>query len=103
MALTDQPSPQPGVAPPRDYEKLARAKQQVAAIKGFYVHLAIYAVINAGLFAINFVSGGPWWVLWVIGGWGIGVIAHAVGVFARAPKAVADWEARKVKEIMDGR
>ena len=65
----------------QDNAKLARARRRVAAIKGFYVHLLVFALVLAGLFAINAVSGGPWWVLWVLFGWGIGVVAHAIGRF----------------------
>jgi fatty acid desaturase len=82
-----------------DNAKLARARRRVAAIKGFYVHLLVFALVVAGLFAINAVSGGSWWVLWVLFGWGIGVVAHALAVFGRAPQAVADWEERKVRQL----
>ena len=69
----------------QDNAKLARARRRVAAIKGFYVHLLVFALVLAGLFAINAVSGGPWWVLWVLFGWGIGVVAHGLAVFGRTP------------------
>jgi hypothetical protein len=38
-------------------------------------------------------------VLWVLFGWGIGVVAHAVAVFGRTPQAIADWEERKVRQL----
>lgn len=82
-----------------DNAKLARAKRRVAAIKGFYVHLLVFALVLTGLFAVNAVFGGPWWVLWVLFGWGIGVVAHALAVFGRTPQAVADWEERKVRQL----
>lgn len=68
-------------------------------MKGFYVHLLVFVLVLAGLFTINAASGGGWWVLWVLFGWGIGVIAHALAVFGRAPQAVAEWEKRKVDQI----
>ena len=85
----------------RDAARLAYAKRRVAAIKGFYIHLFIFALVLAGLFVINVAAGGPWWVLWVFFGWGIGVVAHALTVFGHAPQAIADWEERKLKQLMN--
>jgi fatty acid desaturase len=83
----------------QDDAKLARAKRRVAAIKGFYIHLSVFALVLAGLFAINAASGGSWWVLWALLGWGIGVVAHAFAVFGRKPQAIAAWEERKVRQL----
>jgi fatty acid desaturase len=80
--------------------KLVKAKRQVAAIKGFYVHLSIFALVMLGMGAINFAVGRPWWVLWVLLGWGIGVLAHALTVFARTSRRIADWEERKIRQLM---
>lgn len=86
-----------------DAARVARAKRRVAAIKGFYIHLVIFALVLAGLFAINATLGGPWWVLWVLFGWGVGVVAHALAVFGRAPQALDEWEQRKVRELVNER
>ena len=83
----------------QDDAKLARAKRRVAAIKGFYIHLSVFVLVLAGLFAINAASGGSWWVLWALFGWGIGVVAHAFAVFGRKPQAIAAWEERKVRQL----
>jgi hypothetical protein len=84
-------------------ERVAEARRRVAAIKGFYIHFAIFALVLVGLFAINAASGRTWWVQWVLVGWGIGVVAHAVAVFSRASQAVAAWEERKVRELASER
>ena len=81
-------------------ERRERAIRRVAAIKGFYVHLAVYLVVIAGLIVVDALTGSNWWVQWVIFGWGIGVAAHAVAVFGRASKYVSDWEDRKIKQLM---
>jgi fatty acid desaturase len=83
-----------------EQEKLALAKRQVAAIKGFYIHLIVFVLVIALLLAINIVTGSGWWVQWVFLGWGIGVLGHAFGVFGHFPGAVARWEHKKVAEIM---
>jgi hypothetical protein len=97
-------SPEPAVRPPiPDGERLARAQRRLAALKGFYIHLFVFAMVLAGLFIVNFATGGPWWVLWVLLGWGIGILAHAVTVFGRSSQAIAEWEERKLREFMDER
>src|SRR5262249_426069 len=80
--------------------KLIKARRRVAAIKGFYVHVFIFAFIMLGLGALNLAVGGPWWVLWVLLGWGLGVVAHALSVFGRTSKRIADWEDRKIRQLM---
>jgi len=88
---------------PNDSEqaaKLMKARRQVAAIKGFYTHLFIFALVMLGLGAINFAVGGPWWALWVLLGWGIGVLAHALTVFGRTSKRIAEWEDRKIRQLI---
>ncbi len=82
-------------------EKLARAKRQVAAIKAFYIHLFVFAAVLLLLAIINAATGGPWWVLWVLLGWGIGILAHWLFVFFAGSRLVADWERRKTRELAD--
>lgn len=74
------------------------AYERLAEIKGFYWHLAAFVIVVAGLLTINMTTASDWWVQWVFLGWGIGVLAHAIGIFARKPKFVADWERRKVRQ-----
>jgi hypothetical protein len=100
---TQARSAEGGPVPAPDGERLAQAKRRLAALKGFYTHLFVFAVVLAGLTIINLATGGPWWVLWVLLGWGIGVIAHALTVFGRASRLVAGWEERKLKQFMDER
>jgi len=81
-----------------------RAREQVEAQKGFYVHLITYILVNAGLFFINLATrrnGGGWWFYWPLFGWGIGLIAHAFSVFGAFGLFNRQWEERQVKRIMD--
>ena len=82
-------------------DKLAKARRQVAALKGFYIHLFVFAAVIVGLTIINAATGGVWWVQWVFLGWGIGVLAHAAFVFVGGSRFVADWEQRKTRELID--
>jgi 2TM domain-containing protein len=102
--LSPQPPPDLASRPPGpDEERLARARRRLAALKGFYIHLFVFATVLAGLTIVNIASGGPWWVLWVLLGWGIGILAHAITVFGRSPQAIADWEERKLRQFLDER
>jgi hypothetical protein len=84
-----------------DHEKLERARQQVEAMTGFYVHLAVYAVVMAGLLVVNLAASDVWWVQWPLLGWGIGIVAHAVAVFGQQAQLVTSWQMRKIREIRD--
>ena len=58
-------------------EKRARSKLD------FFKHLATYALVIGVLCAINLVTGPEYlWFLWPASGWGVGLLAHAIHVFA---------------------
>lgn len=41
------------------------------------IHLAAYALVNAGLVAINLMTTPDrLWFYWPLAGWGVGVLAH---------------------------
>jgi hypothetical protein len=65
-----------------DPEAYERAKSRVEAKIGFFIHLAIYVVVNVLLIIINLNTDPEYlWFKWPLIGWGVGVIFHAVGVF----------------------
>lgn len=84
-----------------EQQRRERARQRVAEMKGFFVHLIIFIGVIAVLFAVNATSGGSWWVQWVFLGWGVGVAAHAFAVFGRTPGFITRWEKRKTEEFMN--
>lgn len=76
------------------------AKKRVEEKKGFYVHLAVYIIVNIGLILIwAFTSNGGYpWFVWTLGGWGIGLIFHGLGVFVFNKET--DWERKEIaKEV----
>ena len=81
-------------------EKYLAAKRQVARMKEFYLHLTIYALVMTLVFLINWSSGGPWWFIWPLFGWCIGIVAHAIGTFGFGGKLGSEWEQRKIDQIM---
>lgn len=87
----------------QEQQRYERARARVQAIRGFYIHATVYVLVNIGLFVINLLVGGGWWFYWPLIGWGIGLGAHAVGVFGFGGGGPwgQDWEERKTREFMD--
>jgi hypothetical protein len=60
----------------------ARARAGAGAKFAFYIHLAAYLTVNALLLLINaFTTPLLWWSLWVVLGWGFGLLIHALVSF----------------------
>lgn len=75
-----------------------QARQRAEAIQGLYIHLVVYAVINAGLFAINWVTGeGSWWFQWPLLIWGIALVIHLVATVS--PVFSPDWVERRAEQM----
>jgi len=80
------------------------ARERAEAIQGLYIHLLVFAVINAGLFGINWVTrgdNGGWWFYWPLLGWGIGLLIHVL--VAIAPVSSPAWVDRRAERIMTNR
>ena len=76
-----------------------KAKQRLTALRGFYVHLSVYVIVNLGLFLINMTtSPGTLWFIWPLMGWGIAIVLHALRVFGGA--FGSNWEEKKIDELM---
>jgi hypothetical protein len=86
-----------------DRARYLAAKKRISAMRGVYLHAAIFAVVMIGLVGLNLYTGGAMWSLWPLAGWGLGVVAHAAAVFGRMPKAVSEWESRKMRELTERR
>jgi len=113
VALLTNPDPTSQLGSPQDKSerarKLLRARQQVAAIKCFYIHLVVFVAVMGLLLVINLILNQLvatlWWVQWPFIGWGIFVAAHAFVVFKRPRKKgstlVSNWEDRKIRKLME--
>jgi hypothetical protein len=79
-----------------------QAKKRVEDLKGFYSHLAVYAIISIGLLLTDLLTGkSSWWFYWPLLGWGFAVAIHAVMVFVvEGPRGHA-WEERKIHELIE--
>ena len=79
--------------------KYLKAKERVEALRGFYIHLTVYVIVNLGLFFINMItSPETLWFIWPLMGWGIAIVLHAIRVFVDRPGS--RWEEKKIDELM---
>ncbi len=68
---------------PNETELRELAKQHVQARIGLVNHVAMYAVVNAGLVIIWAVTGARYpWFLWPLFGWGVGIVAHVISYYS---------------------
>jgi len=72
-----------------------RARKRVLQLKVFYLHVMVYAAVNALLLVIDALTGPPFWFYWALFGWGIGLAAHA-GVLWGMPRVKA-WEDKMIE------
>ena len=82
-------------------EELYRiARRRVEDKKGFYTHFAVYIGVNILLVIIWATTGAgfPWFVF-PLGGWGIGVLFHFLGVFVFS--RTSDWERREIEKEVE--
>jgi hypothetical protein len=75
-------------------DERAEARRRVLAKREFVSHLVAYVVINAFLVTVWALSGaGYFWPVWVLAGWGIGLVLHGWETFLRHPVTEADVDA----------
>jgi hypothetical protein len=76
------------------------AIERIKAKRDFWMHAFVYLTVNAFLVVIWFVtnSSNHFWPIWSIGGWGIGLVAHAVETY-RNPISEASIE-REMKRLV---
>ena len=83
--------------------KYQKAKERVEALRGFYIHLTVYVIVNLFLFLLNIItSPDVLWFYWPLLGWVIALVMHALSVFWGFDRPFdADWEERKIGELME--
>lgn len=67
---------------PDAVERLAR--RRAGAKLGWYLHAAVYLVVNLGLIGLA-ASRGHGWAVYPLLGWGLGLLIHGAVVFVVAP------------------
>ncbi len=86
------------VIPENKNESYERAQKRVKEIKSFYSNLISYCIIIPFLVIINLLTTPEnIWFFFPMLGWGIGVAAHGMSVFAIGKK----WEDKKIRQILE--
>jgi len=81
--------------------RYTRAKERVAEIRGFYVHVLVYAIAMSAMAYVNYITTEFPWVIFPLAGWGLGLLSHGVRVYNLLPFFGKQWEERKIRELMD--
>ncbi len=75
------------------------ARRHVERKIGFYIHLAVFLIVNTGLILFNLLMvPDRIWAFWPLFGWGIGLLFHGLSVFLFAPGA--QWKERMIEQEM---
>ncbi len=93
-------------------DKLLRAKERVKELKGFYIHLIVYLIVNTLLSTLTIVAlmnGGDSFFEAFFNFasfstaifWGIGLAFHAAKVFSYNPFFSKDWEERQIRKYAE--
>lgn len=85
-------------------EKRKRAKKRVDELKGFYIHFAIYLVINTFILVNIYLHSDDFWQLGhfvTLIFWGLGVGFHAMHTFKVNPLFGKNWEERQIQKYID--
>ena len=81
-------------------KNVAKAKKKVEELKGFYIHLTIFIVINLLLIAVKLIGHHYYGDATPIF-WGIGLAFHAIKVFNGNPFFSKEWESRQIRKYME--
>jgi hypothetical protein len=80
-------------------DRYHRAKARVAALRGFYIHLVVFSLVNGGLVLLNLLITPVYlWFFWPLLGWSIGLGAHALSVFGGF--LGRDWEEQQIGKLL---
>ena len=84
-----------------DDEKLLKAYKRVKKIKGFYIYLIVYFVVNIIFFIINLIATpGDWWFFYPLAIMTFVLFWVTMDAFVFSRKRSSGWGKRKLKEII---
>jgi len=67
----------------REREAWIEAERAVRRKQGFRAHVMAYALANSAMVASWSTTGGRFWPLWPLTGWGAGLLAHGSSAYRR--------------------
>lgn len=62
----------------------ALASRRAKAKLGWFIHAAVYVIVNVGMVALSLANGRHWAVFPLLG-WGVGLLFHALAVWVFHP------------------
>ena len=79
------------------------AERRVAAKTGFKIHALVFVLVNLGLVAINLATTPDHlWFPWPMFGWGIGLLAHGLSVYAAVSPTAREAAIRREMDKLRG-
>lgn len=84
--------------------KYGRAQKRVEQLKGFYIHLGVYAVVNAFILINIALQSNEFWQwghFFTLLTWGIGLLIHAAITFRFNPLFTKRWEERQIQKYIE--
>jgi hypothetical protein len=89
-------------------ERYNLAYKRVKRIKGFYVHVLVFVLVNAFIIISSYnrsLFGNEVFLRWETFStalfWGIGLLAHGMSVFGRNLFFGQNWEEKKIQQFME--
>ena len=86
-------------------ERYLLAYKRVKRIKGFYIHLMVYILVNAFIICGNYYDNSYSFFKWETYStalfWGIGLVAHGLSVFGKDIFFGSNWEENKIRKLME--
>jgi len=77
-----------------------KARERVEEKKGFYIHFIVYILVNIMLIIIWVATGAGFpWFIFPLGGWGIGILFHFLGIFVFSRQT--GWEKREIEKEVE--
>jgi len=89
-------------------DKRKRAKKRVDELKGFYIHLMVYLIVNIFIIVVMLMSQADndgfrlrWYNFSTAIFWGVGLLIHAMITFRLNPFFGKAWENRMIQKYME--
>jgi uncharacterized oligopeptide transporter (OPT) family protein len=82
-------------------ETFQRARKRVEAKIAFYIHLAVYILVDILLIIINLLTSPHYlWFIWPLMGWGIGIFLHGMVTFLFLGRRFSEIKDRMIEKEM---
>jgi len=82
-------------------EEEKKVLEHIRYVREFHAHLFAYIISLILIFAINLMTSPHYlWAMWVLIGWGFGVMAHGTAVFVKFSFFGPRWEKEQVEKIL---